>query len=511
MKFKRTGATIAVLATACLVAGCSSSSNSANQSSVSSASPSPAAASAAAPVSSPAAPSSAASSTAASASTAPSASAAASSAPSSPAGKPVTISVASLIPGMTAEAKTQFNNQIKEFELANPSITVQGVEYQWTGPTFAAKLAAGTLPTVFTVPFTDGRTLGDNGQLADLTSQVKALPYYSKYNPAVIAEGTDSSGKIIAVPTAAYAQALHYNRDLFTKAGLDPDKPPTTWAQVQADAKAITAKTGMAGYAEMGKNDNTAGWILTTLAYSLGGRMETGTGKTAKATLDNPQTVAALNALKTMRWTDNSMGATQDYGWSDINQAFVAGKVGMYVSGSDVYTNLVQSANLNPKMYGLTTIPVGDSAQAAVLGGGTLAAVKPDANPDEVAAAVKWIDFFYEQPLVNEQQAVRNAKTLIASKQPVGVPALPVFNKEQYDLANTWIKPYINVPVEQMTGYTNNIFNQTLAAEPAASTQSVYHSLDPVVQAVLTNKNADIKQLLSAANDQAQGLISQGK
>ena len=161
----------------------------------------------------------------------------------------------------------------------------------------------------------------------------------------------------------------------------------------------------MAGYAEMGKNDNSAGWILTTLAYSLGGRMETGTGKDAKATLDNPQTVAALNALKTMRWTDNSMGATQDYGWSDINQAFVAGKVGMYVSGSDVYTNLVQSANLDPKMYGLTTIPVGTSAQAAVLGGGTLAAVKPDANPDEIAAAVKWIDFFYEQPLVNEQQA----------------------------------------------------------------------------------------------------------
>ena len=36
-------------------------------------------------------------------------------------------------------------------------------------PTFAAKLAAGTLPTVFEVPFTDARTLGDNGQLADLT------------------------------------------------------------------------------------------------------------------------------------------------------------------------------------------------------------------------------------------------------------------------------------------------------------------------------------------------------
>ena len=44
------------------------------------------------------------------------------------------------------------------------------------------------------------------------------------------------------IPTGAYAQALHYNRELFTKAGLDPDKPPTTWDEVAADAKPIAAE-----------------------------------------------------------------------------------------------------------------------------------------------------------------------------------------------------------------------------------------------------------------------------
>jgi ABC-type glycerol-3-phosphate transport system substrate-binding protein len=426
--------------------------------------------------------------------------------------KPVTISVVSLIPGSTAQAIQQFNNQVAAFQKANPSITVKPVQYQWTGTTFAAELAAGTLPTVFEVPFTDARTLGDNGQLADLTSYVKKLPYFSKYNPAVIAEGTTAKGKIVALPKGAYAQALTYNRKLFTQAGLDPNKPPKSWAELQADAKQIADKTGKAGYAEMANNDNTGGWILSTLTYALGGRMETGTGTKAKATLDNPQTVQALQMLKKMRWTDNSMGSNFSYGWSDINQAFAAGEIGMFVSGSDIYTNLVSADKIDPSIYGLATVPLAKNAKnAGVLGGGTLAAVRPDANAAQKAAAVKWLDYYYEQPLVNKAQAIRNAQTLVASKQPVGVPALPIFNKQQYDLANTWIKPYINVPLSQLKPFTDQIFSQKLIPEPEASTQSVYHTLDPVVQSVLTDKNANIADLLKQANSAAQQAISQGR
>jgi len=424
--------------------------------------------------------------------------------------KAVTISVASLIPGSTPAAIQQFNEQVAEFERAHPSIKVKPVEYQWTGPTFAAKLAAGTLPTVFEVPFTDARTLGDNGQLADLTAGAKALPYFSKYNKAVLAEGTDSKGRIVALPKGAYAQALHYNRKLFAQAGLNPNKPPRTWAQVEADALAITQKTGKPGYVEMAKDDNTAGWILTTLVYTLGGRMEQGIGTRAKATVDNKQTISALNLLHHMRWVDNSMGANFDYGWSDINQAFAAGNIGMYISGSDVYTNLVQASKIDPSIYGLAALPLAKNKKAGVLGGGTLVAVKPTVSAAEKAAALKWIDFFYEEPLISKAQAVRNAKTLVANKQPVGVPALPLFNKKQYDLANSWIKPYINVPIAQMKPFLTDIFAQPLIPEPEASTQSVYHALDAVVEAVLTNRNADIQGMLKQANSVAQQAISSG-
>jgi ABC-type glycerol-3-phosphate transport system substrate-binding protein len=424
--------------------------------------------------------------------------------------KKVTISVASLIPGSTPEAIKQFNAQVAEFEKKYPTITVKPVEYQWTAPTFAAKLAAGTLPTVFEVPFTDARTLGDNGQLANLTPYFKKLPYHKKYNKAVLAEGTDAKGQIIALPKGAYAQALHYNRALFKQAGLNPSKPPTTWGQIRKDARIITQKTSKPGYVEMAKNDNTAGWILTTLVYSLGGRMEKGIGTHAKATLNNKYTVQGLKMLKAMRWTDNSMGSNFDLGWSDINQAFAAGQVGMYISGSDVYTNLVQAYNVNPSIYGLTTIPLAKNKTAGVLGGGTLAAVRPKVNNTQLSAAMKWISFFYEQPLVSKKQAIRNAKTLVANKQPVGVPALPLFNHKQYNLANSWIKPYINVPLGHMKPFLNGIFKQKLIPEPEASTQSVYNALNAVVESVLTNQNTNVQQMLQQANAQAQAAIEQG-
>jgi multiple sugar transport system substrate-binding protein len=422
----------------------------------------------------------------------------------------VTINVAALRPGSSDDAKQQFEDNVALFEKQHPNIDVKTTEYAWNGATFAAQLAAGRLPTVFTVPFTDARTLGEHRQVADLTAAVKKWPYYKKFQKTIIAEATTGKGRIIGVPYAAYAQALHYNRDLFRKAGLNPNKPPTTWAQLRKYAKQISDRTGAAGYAQMGLNDNTAGWILTTVAYTLGGRMEKGRGTAATATLNNKYTVQALQLLKQMRWTDNSMGSTYDYTWPTINQAFAAGKIGMFINGSDIYTFLVQAANLDPKIYGIAPLPLAKNKTAGVLGGGSIAVVRPDTKGAKLDAAMKWIDFFYMEKLVKKTSALRDARILVANKQPVGVPAFPILNKKQYDLANRWVKPYINVPIGQMAPFLKGIFKQNLYPEPAASTQSVYHALDPVVQAVFTDRNANMNNLLAQANDVAQKAIREG-
>jgi ABC-type glycerol-3-phosphate transport system substrate-binding protein len=428
---------------------------------------------------------------------------------SSPAAEhePVTIIVGALRPGVTQEAADALFEQIAQFEAKYPWISVEPEEYNWTAPTFTAALAAGTLPDVFTIPFTDGKGLIAAHQVVDIDARIRDLGYADKFNPNVLVNGQDAEGKIYAVPTAAYGMSLTYNRTLFTQAGLDPDKPPTTWDEVRAAAKTIAEKTGVAGYATMA-TENTGGWQLTTSTYAEGGRMQqiADDGKVT-ATVNNDATKAVLTRLKAMRWEDNSMGSTFDYAWGTMNQAFAAGQVGMFTGGSDLYTWMIQNASLQPPDYGITTIPLAGSPDAGVLGGGTLAAVNVVTTEAERDAAVLWIDFYYIQKLITEAGAIADAEALTANNQPVGVPALPIFDKATYDENQTWISQFINVPLDQMTNFTSKIFDQPLVNEPVAHTQETYAALDPVVQAVLTDQNADINALLDAANAQVQTIL----
>jgi len=419
---------------------------------------------------------------------------------------PVTIKVVSLTPGSSDEAFAAFDEQVKAFEAKYKNITVESQEYEWLPDKFAADLAGGTLPDVFQVPFTDGRGLIENGQLADIDALFKELPYAGDFNPNVLQAGQGADGKVYAIPYSAYGVGLHYNRTLFKEAGLDPDKPPTTWDEVRADAKAIAEKTGQAGYSMMTQG-NTGGWQLTVATYAHGGRIQVDNGDgTYTSTANNDGTKKALEFLKTLRWEDNSMGSNFLYDWGSINQDFAAGKIGMYTSGNDVYTNMVMANNINPDDYGLTVIPL-DGADAGVLGGGNLAAVSAKADDAVKAAAMKWIDFYYMGKQIDKDSAVANAKIQAASNQPVGTPALPIFSKELYNESQEWIKDYINVPLAQMTGYTDKIFDLPLINEPTAKTQDSYAELDPVVQAVLTDKNANIDSLLSTADKNIQRLL----
>ncbi|MCU1616225.1 MAG: sugar transporter substrate-binding protein [Frankiales bacterium] len=422
----------------------------------------------------------------------------------------LTLSVVSLLPGSEKAAFDTFNARVAAFEKANPTIDVQPHEYKWEATTFASQLAGGTLPDVFEIPLTDAGTLIANGQLADLNDQFQKLPYAGQFNQNLLDKGKGQNGHVYAIPAKSiYGVALHYNRALFQQAGLDPDKPPTTWDEVRADAKAIKDKTGVAGYAMMASGA-TGGWQLTAAMYSRGGQVQqVQKDGSYKSTLDNDAARKQLEWLKAMRWQDNSVLADTTLAWDTINQAFAAGQVGMYTSGSDVYSSLVETLGVTGKDYGLTALPL-EGPGAGVLVGGTLAAVGAKADKATKDAAMKWIDFYYLQNLVDENQAVENAKVRAENKQAVGTPVLPIFSREQYQQSLKWIQSYINVPLDHMKGYTDVMFDQPIVGEPTRATQEIYTLLSTPVQAVLSDRNADVGKLLTTANTQAQALLAHG-
>ena len=59
----------------------------------------------------------------------------------------------------------------------------------------------------------------------------------------------------------------------------------------------------------------------------------------------------------------------------------------------------------------------------------------------------------------------------MANDQPLGVPVLPMFSKEQWEENQSWIADLINVPLDQMTNYTATMFDLPLVGEPSQKTQ----------------------------------------
>ncbi len=97
---------------------------------------------------------------------------------------------------------------------------------------------------------------------------------------------------------------------------------------------------------------------------------------------------------------------------------------------------------------------------------------------------------------------------LAETDQPIGTPTLPIFDEAAWQKVQDAIAPYINVPREQMTSFTDGVFGQQLIPEPPSHTQEVYAILDSVVQKVLTDENADIDAELADANEQVQALLA---
>ncbi|MBN1504172.1 MAG: extracellular solute-binding protein [Candidatus Eisenbacteria bacterium] len=215
------------------------------------------------------------------------------------------------------------NPIIAQFEKANPGITVEMQQLTWQNgfEKIVAAVSSGTQPDLCELGSTWVPKFAADGVLADLTSDVADMR-----DDYLFWDSCTLNDTVFGIPWVAGTRALFYNKELFAKAGLDPEKPPKTWAELSACAKKIHASA--AGVYGFGLNTGER-YILfkkfMPLAWGNGGAVLTADMR--RPALYSVQNIQALDFYRSLK--PYSLVEKQDV----LDMAFKQGKLGMMISG----------------------------------------------------------------------------------------------------------------------------------------------------------------------------------
>ncbi len=239
---------------------------------------------------------------------------------------------------------------IKDWESRNPGYKVDVQLIGWAQcQDKATTLAAASDPVA--LAYMGSRVLKQLAQNDLIVPIPMTDAEKASYYPHIV-DTVTSGGQQWGIPTAFSTKALYWNKDLFTKAGLDPNKPPTTWDELYADAKAIKDKTGVAGFGLPAKTmDNTMHTFLH-FVYTNNGTVSDADGN---ITLDSPQNLQALEFVKKLVGVSEE-GPTA-YEMNDMIQLFSDAKVAMIEQGPWGRNQISKDVN-----WGVAPLPLGPQA-----------------------------------------------------------------------------------------------------------------------------------------------------
>jgi multiple sugar transport system permease protein len=176
-----------------------------------------------------------------------------------------------------------------------------------------------------------------------------------EYFPAAWNEAV-YKGKCYGIPIDVDDRILYYNKALFREAGLDPNKPPKTWDELQSYAKKLTAYNKDGSFKRLGFIPNFGNAWLPLYSYENGGEFLSSDGR--KCVMNNPQTVQALDWM--VKNYDQFKGAEaidsfqSGFKW-DAMDPFLNGQIAMKV---DVGMYLWLITRYNPGMdFGVAPPP----------------------------------------------------------------------------------------------------------------------------------------------------------
>jgi len=375
---------------------------------------------------------------------------------------------------------------IAMFEAANPNVHVEtvGVPSNEIITRLQADLAAGQQPDVAQLVFRDliyiASDLGANA-LEDMAGSEG----YAGLIDGLIPRGVELGkieGKTYGLAYTFSTPILYYNADLFRQAGLDPEKPPQTWAEVKTAADAIAEKTDADGFfpGAYGPADGT--FVYQAILMSNGGQVRDGN----TLTFANEDGIAAVQMLRDM--VDSGGHARLDP--ANPSDSMASGKLGMFLYTSALQNSLSKSAAGKWELR-VAPLPSFDAKPTAPTNSGS-ALFTFSKDPVKQRASYGLMKF-----LTSKQ-----GYTTITSKIGYLPLRLDIVDDPQFLGPWTAANPLIRPNLEQLSRLTPNV------AFPGPNYRQAESMMkDAVVEAVLGE--GDVAEVLTSAQETAQSLMPQ--
>jgi multiple sugar transport system substrate-binding protein len=253
---------------------------------------------------------------------------------------------------------------------------------------YAQKIATAAggkaLPDVFAADVIFAPNYTSKNLFLDITSRIDALPFKDSLAPSHIKLGT-YQGKKYAVPHTIDLSVIFWNKDLYTKAGLDPEKGPTTLKEMAEHAKKIQALGGDINGTTLGGNCGGCGvFTIWPSIWAAGGDVMNADG--TAATLDSQQ-VKDTFAIYRQLYADGiaQPGSKDEQGPTWVGR-FQSGKVGVCPMPSTTLA-MMEKAGLK---VGVIAIPGPDGGQSTFVGGDVVGISSTTSNADAAWNFLSW-------------------------------------------------------------------------------------------------------------------------
>ncbi|WP_010237153.1 ABC transporter substrate-binding protein [Clostridium arbusti] len=290
------------------------------------------------------------------------------------------------------EAVNIFKQLGEKFEKENPNIKVYVNTPNDAYSLLKARIVKGDVPDIVGLGaeqyYVDYAKAGVFTDLADSEVIKKVKPAYSE----MLADLEGESGRVHAVPYAANATGVIYNKDLFNQMGL---KIPKTWAELEEVCKTIQKQGKTPFY--MGYKDD---WTINCAWNPLAGNFTdsdfygqvTDGKKSFSKSYEEP-----LKRLEEL--TKFSQGDVFSYSYNNATVGFAKGESVMYIQGNWAIPMIKKT---NPSInIGIFPMPVMDNEKENKLCSSIDVMFSITKNSKHPKEAMKFLEFLMEQENVN--------------------------------------------------------------------------------------------------------------